>query len=743
MIISNNVDIITSQNPYVFVIESIDTPIEVTPSPSNGKYEYIATVAKFNITNENGREYIREDYLKHLPGLKDRILKKTLMGELDHPQNYDTSLKNVSHLVTDVWYDKSDDTVKIKLELVDTPYGKIAKILIDAGIQLSISSRSAGKVDAQGRVTLFRIFTFDLVAEPGFAQAVLLPSVPQRIQENFTMLNESFNYSENNCVTNKMDFLYESKFYGDNAKIYKVNDDDISSFEKSLNKQQNKNNINEMISRTEFDAYSKIMQKELTALRNLVNGGKINEAAQAQEEDVQAQTQAQDQTQAQEDVQSQSTPIQVQVQTQMQEEPIQVQSQPIQVQAQPVVQPMGSMTPNAQPIGALGIEGIPAVQPVGGQVPGLEMPNGDMPTVGDTMEVVQKLINYINFIAKQLEAVMGHSEIVTEMMNRTINYSETIGQTLNEHINYTNATNKLLNETINYTQELAGVINENGTITEKTINYLNLIGTRLNETIELSNVISDKTQKAIEFSEYNANVFNEHVDFTNLLANEINGTNFTNAKAEGITNRNLQDNVSSISESTNNVLTEVDKVLSKINERSNTSVLESQFPFLKLLTESNKQVFYKLDNDTKVEVVATLKSGVYFNEGDVMSVVNGILENKNKDIPTYVKLMPDKYKQVYESLNENEKGEIHRKATSGFYRLNTPYQVKSFWDSQQLQQRSEMLEESKNQNLNQQSAINENNSQSTEGITRTQFADYNRGYNKEYIQMLTRHAGAH
>lgn len=753
MILAKDIKLSDLESKYVFIIEhidipieSIDTPLEVVASPANGKYEYIATVAKFGILNENGREYQRDDYLAHLPGLKEKILRKQLIGELDHPQNYDTSLKNVSHMITDIWYDNSDDTVKIKLQLLDTPYGRIAKILIDSGVQLSVSSRSAGKVDAIGKVTLFRVFTFDLVAEPGFAQAILQPSVSQKLQENFSILNESLNTIKNNSITNNMELLCESIFYGDKAKIYKVNENDLSLFEKNIKIQKNDNMS---ITKAEFEAYTQSIQKnnqniqnELFGLKKLLEStiGQVQAQSQVQEEEndddsSQAQSDAQGQVQIQGEIQVQAQPdVQAQIQSQVQVQPN------VQVQAQ---NQLGDFLNVQQPteIGQLGaVPQIDTMNPVGGMD---QMPNMEVPTIDNTVETVQKLIDYINFIAKQLQVVMGHNNVISEMLNKSISYQETMGKTLNEHINFTNKSNVILNETIGYIDVLKEVINENSDVTEDLIKYANLSSTRLNEAIDLTNLISDTTNKAISFSEFNANLFNEHVDFTNTLANRINVDGFTSGKISNVSDRNLSDNVATITESQKNIIASVDKVLSKINENSNTSVLEAKYPFLKLLSESNKNIFYGLDSDTKVEIIATLESGVYFNENDVMSTINGIKESKNKNLPSYLKLMPDSYKMVYESMSEDEKANIHRKAVTGFHRLNTPYQVKTFWDTLQLQERIRILEENLQIN-NKNTAINENKSQGTEGfITIGQLAEYQRGYSANYIQQLTSHARTH
>ena len=183
------------------------------------------------------------------------------------------------------------------------------------------------------------------------------------------------------------------------------------------------------------------------------------------------------------------------------------------------------------------------------------------------------------------------------------------------------------------------------------------------------------------------------------------------------------------------------QVLNKIEEKSNKSVLKAQFPFLQLLSEANVEKFLALDKDTKAEIVATMNQSVYFNENDVMSVMNGVLESKEAGIPNYMRFMPDEYKATFESLSTDEKAEIVRNAESGFYRLETPYQVKNFWREMKMDARAKNMNESKQ--YEQTSAINESHNQSIDGLTKEQFADYKRGYSKSVIQMYLNHARLH
>ena len=60
-----------------------------------------------------------------------------------------------------------------KIELLNTPNGKIAQALVDQGVPLHISSRAAGSVNPDNTVNIQQIYTYDIVAKPGFAEAVL------------------------------------------------------------------------------------------------------------------------------------------------------------------------------------------------------------------------------------------------------------------------------------------------------------------------------------------------------------------------------------------------------------------------------------------------------------------------------------------------------------------------------------------------------------------------------------------
>ena len=168
-----------SLNPeFVLVLEKSSHNLK---SEKNGNEYYLEGIAAvFGKENSNQRIYEEREYLPHLQYLKEKIEQKRLVGELDHPKEFDVSLKNISHLVEELAYDQENRTLRIKVRLLDTPAGKIAKSLVDAGIPVSISSRAAGNVMENKKVQIKKIFTYDLVADPGFENAQL-----ERVYESY------------------------------------------------------------------------------------------------------------------------------------------------------------------------------------------------------------------------------------------------------------------------------------------------------------------------------------------------------------------------------------------------------------------------------------------------------------------------------------------------------------------------------------------------------------------------------
>ena len=94
--------------------------------------------------NGNGRVYPCKVLQKEIKNYQVVIKDNRALGELDHPDDSVINLRNVSHIVTGMWWEGNDVMGKIKI--LDTPSGRILKDLIKAGVKLGISSRGMGSV---------------------------------------------------------------------------------------------------------------------------------------------------------------------------------------------------------------------------------------------------------------------------------------------------------------------------------------------------------------------------------------------------------------------------------------------------------------------------------------------------------------------------------------------------------------------------------------------------------------------
>ena len=140
---------------------------------------------EFGVRNKNNRIYEEKEVLPHINELKEKVKSGKLLGELDHPKDFDISLSNVSHVVESLEYDSEKKQVIGRIRLLNTTKGKEAQSLIKDGIPLHISSRAAGTVDESGKVKIKKFFTYDLVADPGFENAEL-----SRVNESYGFDND-------------------------------------------------------------------------------------------------------------------------------------------------------------------------------------------------------------------------------------------------------------------------------------------------------------------------------------------------------------------------------------------------------------------------------------------------------------------------------------------------------------------------------------------------------------------------
>ena len=114
---------------------------------ANGKksYKIKGVFLQSDIKNRNGRIYESDILSKEVDRYsKEFIDKKRAFGELGHPDGPTVNLERVSHMIQSLTPD--GDNFIGEAKIMDTPYGRIVKGLIDEGAQLGVSSRGMGSI---------------------------------------------------------------------------------------------------------------------------------------------------------------------------------------------------------------------------------------------------------------------------------------------------------------------------------------------------------------------------------------------------------------------------------------------------------------------------------------------------------------------------------------------------------------------------------------------------------------------
>jgi hypothetical protein len=139
-------------------------------------------------------------------------------GEYDHPDVFDTSLSRASHIIKSAKYVKESNSVVGEIRLLNTQWGKEAKALVDDECPIFVSSRAAGVTESDGSVTLKKLFTYDIVADPGFASAKM----------SIKSINESLGF-KNDTKTNFR--IYEMSDESKINQLFSMNKDYVTKDE--------------------------------------------------------------------------------------------------------------------------------------------------------------------------------------------------------------------------------------------------------------------------------------------------------------------------------------------------------------------------------------------------------------------------------------------------------------------------------------------------------------------------------
>lgn len=129
-------------------LDDVENLIEESATPGKKDYYIHGVMLQANRENKNRRLYpldiLQEEVARYT---RDFINQNRAFGELGHPEGPTINLDRVSHMIKSLTQDGTNFIGKAKI--MDTPYGKIAKNLIDEGSKLGVSSRALGSLKMQ------------------------------------------------------------------------------------------------------------------------------------------------------------------------------------------------------------------------------------------------------------------------------------------------------------------------------------------------------------------------------------------------------------------------------------------------------------------------------------------------------------------------------------------------------------------------------------------------------------------
>jgi hypothetical protein len=455
----------------VFILERQETVLEAkTNKDQDVILEGVAAV--FGEENNNGRIYDENEYLPHLEYLQEKIAQKRLLGELDHPEKFDVSLKNISHVIEKLDYDKDKRNLKIKVRLLDTPAGKIAKSLVEAGIPLSISSRAAGNVGPDKKVQIKKIFTYDLVADPGFKNAQLY-----RVNESTELSFEQFTNYQKESIIDSLSLINESMGLGNDSRtqIYSVENNE--EFEKLLGINKIKNaqmdNNKEFVTADELNKYSVYLKEQMKAMKEEIHSLKsaADESANVAE--------------------SEDSPAT--------EDRI--------AKLEKYCTYLGENLENAIRYGEyLGKNLDDSISYSKYLAKNLDESITYSKYLAENMdkgisyteyvaENVDKNIEYSKYLAEKLDTNISYSEYLAENVDKGIAYSEYLAENLDNGISYSEHLSEKINQSISYSEYLGENLN-------KGISYTEYVAENLNKGLAYSEYIAEKLDSSIRYSEY-------------------------------------------------------------------------------------------------------------------------------------------------------------------------------------------------------------------------------------------------
>lgn len=593
----------------------------------------------FGEKNRNGRIYESNDFIPHVNSLQEAIRNHTLLGELDHPHGFEISLTNASHVIESLEYDPKRNAIIGKIRLLNTAKGKDAQALVRDGIPLHISSRAAGTVDESGHVRLQQLFTYDLVADPGFANAVLSrvnegmesngisensKRILREMNESYSKINEGLNliaknefcevYETNTELSpeTSAEGYRDNNAFGPEQQNKNINDRASNGTINDTNNNKNNMDNGNYISFEDFQKYTENLSEIIADLQSAIANYRT------ELDSVKKEKEGTKPTEAFEDGKTDNS----------------------------LISNMVADNVDAK--------------------------------MAEVEEKYNNLKKYTTYLAEQLDNAISHQDYLAESCNDIIRHNDyvveetnKIAETQKMLIEHNNHIVENLNDTIGYQNYLAEML-------DKSIDYSNMLAEEQNKNIAHSDYLVEKLNQAIEHQDYIAESCNGIIDEANTL-NE----RFEQLKAHN----------NYIVEGMNKMISHSDYIVESIN-KSNGNVLneEEEKPVVsKPKAQPRKQEFdaKKYQNElteklgTLISTVKTQYEEAKAKEEEQIMESRKALENAKEFMLT--NYIPARLREKWANLSEERKQEIL--SESKMFIIKDENAATYFWNTRDMREK--------------------------------------------------------
>ena len=612
----------------LLILERSSTELEF--KQDGGTYVLEGIFGEIDKKNRNNRIYTENEYLPQIEALQAKIKSSKLLGELDHPSNFDVSLKNVSHIIEELTYDKETKQVKGRIRLLDTDAGRQAKALVDAGVPLQISSRAAGAVESNGTVKIKQLFTYDLVADPGFENAEL-----KRVNESYGFINE-----------------------GNDLFIYEINNTDEKQPIENIN--ETKMAESKFITVEDFNKYSKYLSEEIKSIKEGMNSLTEAESTNSQVETLKEYT----------DYLAKKL-----------DEAI-AYSEHVAEKADQGIQYTESLAEKLD-------QGIQYSEHIAESVEAIKnYTNYLAESYNEGVTSHDNLIKYTKYLRENLEKVTEYAEYVAETVNSNLVLEDEAGIPAEEIEDETKDVSPEVVDADGKTYDAEEVEDKEAEL------ELKGEGDAEGEEIKEANDGTEAGIPAEEIEDETKDVSPEVVDADGKTydAEEVEDKEAElelkgEGDAEGEEIKEAVVTVDAMEAYKNSIASKLEAIVEKVNAK------KSEEPtFFKFISEEKVNEFNALSADEKSKVVNAIEGKGYLTEGQILGLwansLMGAVETPST-LPV-ISMMPTEYHATWNKLSESKRNQILAQAK--MVKLETSYQVANFWQTRDLRETAPVME---------------------------------------------------